>query len=126
MLNWFLDGQNTPALQTLKRLHWLPIQQKSEYKILTITYKCIRGQVLQCLKDLITMNKPKCDNMISNNKGATLAISKVKHKAFAACLFKYSAPLLWNHLPQHIKESPSIDICKTKVKTHLCHMTFKQ
>ena len=81
--------------------------------MLTITHKCIRRQVPQYLTDLITINKPQCDNMRANNKGTTLAMPKVKHETFTAHSFRYSAPFLWNHQLHNIKESPSIDIFKT-------------
>ena len=113
VLGW---PKHTSSTDTLKRLCWLPIQVRIEYKILSITYNCIRGQAPQYLKDLITINKQKCDNMRSNNKGSILAIPKVKHETFITHSFKYSAPLLWNHLPQNIKETPSIDILNTKWK----------
>ena len=90
ILGW---TKHISTTDVLNRFHWLPLQQRIECKLLTITYKYIGGQVPQYLKDLITINKPKHDSMRSNNKGTTLAI-KVKHETFTACSFKYSTPLL--------------------------------
>ena len=99
MLNRFLDGQNTSA-------QWMhlkaplatnithPILARIEYKILTITHKCIRRQEPQYLKDLITVNKPKHDNWRSNNKGTTLALPKVKHEPLLLTHLSTLAPLL--------------------------------
>ena len=40
-------------------------------------------------------------------------------RAFSAC-----APLLWNNLPSHIQDSPTIDTFKKKLKTHLFVQQF--
>ena len=37
----------------LKKLHWLPIQQRIEHKILMTTFKCITGIAPKYLQDLI-------------------------------------------------------------------------
>ena len=55
----------------LKELHWLPIEQRIKYKILTSTFKCITGTSLKNIEDLIN-TKNRRDNMHSNNNGITL------------------------------------------------------
>ena len=47
----------------LKELHWLPMEQRMKYKILTSTFKCITGTALKYLQDLIIRKKnrgPTC------------------------------------------------------------------
>ena len=41
----------------LKKLHWFPMQQRIEYKILTTTFKCITDTVPKYLQDLISKNE---------------------------------------------------------------------
>ena len=55
----------------LKELHWLPIEQRIEYKILTSTFKCITGTAPKYLQDLTNTKKNRRDNMHSNNNGIT-------------------------------------------------------
>ena len=50
----------------LKKLHWLPIQQKIEYKILMTTFKCITGMAPKYLQDLINIKNNTWDNMCSS------------------------------------------------------------
>ena len=59
--------KHTTSTDALKRLHWLPIQERIEYKILTITYKYIGVQAPQYLKDLIKINKPQHEIKEQNN-----------------------------------------------------------
>ena len=40
--------------ESLYKLHWIPIWQRINYKILTLTHKCIQGQAPKYLQDLIT------------------------------------------------------------------------
>ena len=44
-------------MEALKTLHWLPIQQRIEYKILTTIFKCIKGTAPQYLQDLIQLKE---------------------------------------------------------------------
>ena len=47
----------------LKKLHWLPIQQRIEHKILMTTFKCITGIAPKYLQDLISIRNNTQDNM---------------------------------------------------------------
>ena len=67
----------------LKKSHWLPIEQRIEYKILTSTFKCITGTAPKYLQDLINTKENRRDNMHSNSNGITLQRPKVKYKTFA-------------------------------------------
>ena len=58
------------TLKKLKKLHWLPIQQRIEHKILTTTFECITGIAPNYLWDLISIKNNTPDNMQSNNTGS--------------------------------------------------------
>ena len=95
--------------QALMGLHWLPIEQWMQFKILTITYHAINNTALKYIMDLIETSKLRRDNMWSNNVGIMLNVPSVKYKTFAARLFSYAAPKLWNELPKNIRESKTLD-----------------
>ena len=78
----------------LKKLHWLPIQQRIEHKILMTTFKCITSTAPKYLQDLISIKSNTWDNMQSNNTGTMLCTPKVKYQTFSAWSFRYSAPKL--------------------------------
>lgn len=49
------------------KLHWLPVQSRFEYKILTLTYKAVSGSVPRYLCDLIqacTASRPLCSGSL--------------------------------------------------------------
>ena len=43
------------SINSLKELHWLPVEYKVKYKILTITHKCIYGNVPAYLKEKVKL-----------------------------------------------------------------------
>ena len=47
------------------------------------------------------------------------------HKLYGDRSFAASAPKLWNALPVDIKNSESLDIFKSKVKTHLFRQCYR-
>ena len=38
------------------KLHWLPIQMKINFRLLTLTYKCLNDQASEYLCNLLTVN----------------------------------------------------------------------
>ena len=69
--------------QALINLHWLPTEQKIQYKILTTMYKGINNIAPKYIMDLIEICKPRRDNMQSNNAGIMLNVPPVRYKTFA-------------------------------------------
>ena len=108
----------------LKKLCWLPIQQRTEYKILTTTFKYITGMAPKYLQDLIIIKDYIQDSMCSNNTSTILHIRKVKYQAFMTWSFRYSVPTSWNQLPKSIKDSQNLDIFRKKLKMHLFQHAF--
>ena len=104
----------------LMDLHWLPICQRINYKILLLTYKSLHGKAPSYLKDLLS-HKKVTTNLRSNDKGH-LMIPKSNSARYGDRAFCHVAPTLWNALPQHIRDCRTVDSFKKVLKTHL----FKQ
>ena len=62
----------------LKKLHWFPIQQRIEHKILRTIFKCITSMAPKYLQNLISIQSNTQDNMQSNNTGTMLHKSNIK------------------------------------------------
>ena len=82
------------STESLKVLHWLPIQQWIEFKILTLTHKCINILAPRYLQELISVREQKRENMRSNSMGVLLNIPTVKQTTFATRSFRHVAPTL--------------------------------
>ena len=99
----------------LKDLHWLPVLHRIQFKVLLLTYKVIHGLAPLYLSELLDL--PTRKNRSTN--GILLLIPKTKLVHYGDRSFSKAAPLLWNQLPRHIQESPSVETFKSRLKTHL-------
>jgi len=106
----------------LRDLHWLPITSRINFKILVLTYKCIHGLAPAYLQSLVTV-KTNTRNLRSSSQ---LLLLQPRFKLLSAGhrAFYYCAPLLWNKLPSVLQSSPSIDVFKSNLKTHLFIVAF--
>ena len=101
----------------LKQLHWLPIQQRIKFKILTITYKCLHGLAPGYLSDLLTPYTPPRE--LRSSSAMQLAVPKTVLSGYGDRAFAKCSPVLWNALPIDIKCSTSLNSFKSALKTHL-------
>ena len=83
--------------RVLKRLHWLPVNQRINYKILLLTYKALNGQAPSYSTELLEPYTP-ARNLRSSCRNL-LKISLVKLLSYGHRCFTFAAPTLWNSLP---------------------------
>ena len=92
-------------------LHWLNVEQRIYFKLLTIVFKCIHCIAPQPLAVKVQLLYPL--NML-------LDPSKfLPSTAFGRKAFSYSAPRCWNALPRHLRVIPSLDVFKAQLKHYL-------
>ena len=109
--------------EALAHLHWLPIRQRINFKIATITHKCIYGTAPQYLKDLLAFT-PTLRNLRSSIDTTRLIVPFSKCKTFAAKSFSISSPMVWNQLPTALREIANFELFKRQLKTHSYHKAF--
>ena len=110
----------------LKDLHWHPIRQRITFKILLLTYQAYYNTAPDCLCELITPYCSAC-NLRSND----MMLVRPCHpgprlKTYGEKCFQFAAPKEWNTLPLLIRESPSIYILKSRLKTYLFNCAFNE
>ena len=106
----------------LKQLHWLPVKQRIEFKLLLQTYKAINDLGPRYLKELLTPHQPT-RNLRSQDK-MLLEVPRTNLITYGDRAFSVCAPKLWNSLPPHIKLSSSVDMFKRNLKTFLFSQAF--
>ena len=85
----------------LINLHWLPIKQRIDYKILLFTYKALNGLAPQYICDMLTLlQNPRC--LRSSNK-LLLKVPRSNTATYGDRGFSRASPMLWNSLPEDIK-----------------------
>ena len=105
--------------QCLKDLHWLPMCQRVEFKILTLTYKCINKQAPEYLQNLLVEMPIRRVGLRSESTHKKLLVPLTKRKTFAQRSFSVAAPTLWNDLPISVKQAKTLTKFKSLLKTHL-------
>ena len=99
----------------LKNLHWLPIDLRIEFEILTITNEALHDLAPTYIKDLLKNYHPPRD--LRSSKKNLIIISAFKTNSYVRCAFSVVVPPLWNNLPQHNGDAGSLDIFKRRLKT---------
>ncbi len=104
----------TPVLM---ELHWLPVEYRTEYKVLLYTYKALHGCAPKYICDLVEMYSPT-----RALRSSTQCLLKTQHThktAYGLRSFRVTAPILWNRLPKQLKRAPTLESFKSQLKTVL-------
>ncbi len=99
----------------MSTLHWLPFKHRIDLKILLITYKALNGLAPQYLNELLSHYSPPRP-LRSQNSGHLIIPRISKSTAGGRCFF-FSAPKLWNNLPNTVREADTLYQFKSRLKT---------
>jgi len=91
------DHHITPIL---KSLHWLKINERIKYKVLSLTYKSLKTGQPSYLRSLLSFPSHRCtrsSSLITLNRPSFTSRLKIANRSFY-----HSAPVLWNNLPSHL------------------------
>ena len=106
----------------LKKLHWLPVSFRIQYKILLLCFKSLNGLGPKYLAELLLPYVPDKDLRSSDEK--LLIEPKTRLKTYGDRAFSICAPRLWNKLPKALRLSTKIEAFKKHLKTHLFKQAF--
>ena len=107
----------------LRDLHWLPVKYRIEFKLLLTTYKSLNNLAPSYLSALLIPHAPS-RSLRSSDAGLLVVPRKIRLKTWGDRAFSVAAPTLWNTLPKHIRDAPSLSAFKTALKTHLFKLAF--
>jgi hypothetical protein len=100
----------------IRSLHWLRVSDRIEYKILSLTYKCIHNMAPEYIKNMIEPYSPS--RVLRSQNQLLLKVPKTKLKTYGDRAFSKCAPALWNSLPHEIKSADTLDTFQSRLKTH--------
>ena len=120
--------KNEHITSHLKELHWLPVQLRIEFKIVTLVHQCLHGVAPVYLSDLII--RRDTGRVTRSSQLAQIApILEVPPPALASFgerSFKYAAPRLWNGLPAELRSTVSFLKFKSSLKTYYFKLAFPE
>jgi len=89
----------------LKSLHWLKVQQRIQYKVLSITYKTLQSAKPSYLHSLLNVQSnctTRSSDIITLQRPSVCSRLKLTDRSFT-----HYAPVLWNTLPKQLRK-PSL------------------
>ena len=110
------------ASQFLHQLHWLPVKERIQYKILLYVFKCLHELGPHYLTSALSLYEPTRPGLRSALDTTRLAVPKYNYRGLKSAFeksFSLAAPSIWNALPSNIRCSASLPIFKKVLKTHL-------
>ena len=105
----------TPLLYSL---HWLPITDRIEYKLSSLSFAVITGSAPEYLSELLYLYTPS-RALRSAADSRLFRLSTANTKTNGERSFSYQAPVMWNKLPLPLRHSDSLTTFKSNLKTHL-------
>jgi len=78
----------------LKSLHWLKVNERIEYKLLSLTYKVLTTSQPSYLNNLISVQPPRStrsSSVVTRSRLPTISSLKITDRSF-----RYASPRLWN------------------------------
>ena len=109
----------------LRELHWLPIRQRVNFKVILFAFKAIHGIAPPYISELISI-KAQSAYSLRSAKGVLLSPSIIKtRKTLGDRAFQVAAPQLWNALPLELRQNTNISSFKRCLKTHLFRSAFQ-
>ena len=85
----------------LKSLHWLKINQRIDYKIISLTYKVRTTSQPSYLYNLISVQphrSTRSSDIITLSRPPSSSALKVNNRSF-----RHASPCLWNQLPKELR-----------------------
>ena len=110
----------TPVLRSL---HWLPVSACIDFKILLLVFKVLNGLGPLYLSELLRLYIPN-RNLRSSKKKLLIVPIECNLKTYGYRAFSHRAPILWNALPDDIRQVELLVTFKSKLKTHLFRQFF--
>ena len=85
-------------------------------------FRYFHGLAPAYIEDLLVSYIPR--RYLRSAKKNLLAVPGFKLNSYSRRAFSVAAPLLWNSLPQHVRDAESLDIFKRQLKTVLFKRAF--
>ena len=109
----------TPVLFAV---HWLPVRQRIQFKLLLPVYRCIHQLAPAYQMDLVVPYVPA--RSLRSAEQNLLTVKRYNLERFGRRSFSVAGPSLWNALPSAIRNSMSLSAFRSSLKTHLFREAF--
>jgi hypothetical protein len=113
----FLCKRSCHVSPLLQSLDWLPVRERVDRKILSLTHKALHGKAPSYLSDLLCAYAPS--RCLRSSSARLLSISFSRLKTVGDRCFSSVGPRLWNSLPLCVRSTSSYLYYNNCVRHHL-------
>ena len=106
----------------LRYLHWLPVHQRIDFKVLMLVYKALNGLGPKYISDLLTQYEPPTPLRSSGSGYLSVPRFRTRHGEAA---FSFYAPHVWNKLPESLRWAETLSVFKSRLKTSIFSCIWK-
>ena len=92
-----------------------PIIDRIAFKILILVFQSLQGNSPDYMTDIISRHLPS--RSLRSSSALQLTVPRTSH-SWGDRSFSHAAPKLWNNLPLEIRQSSSLTVFKSCLKTH--------
>ncbi len=114
------DRQRITAV--LRRLHWLPVKWRINYKIVVLVFRALHGLAPAYVSTLITPYEPR--RALRSTGSALLCVPRHNLERYGRRSFSCAGPVLWNSLPEDMRLADSLNSFKSHLKTHYFKLAY--
>jgi len=109
---------------SLQSLHWLPVVFRPRFKLLCIVFQALRGVGHLYIQELIC---PYCPTRSLRSESKNLLyVPACRTATYCNRLFTVETAILWNDLPQEVRDAANLSSFKRLFKTHFFNSAFPQ
>lgn len=106
----------------LRDLHWLPVSQRIQFKVLVLVFKALHHLAPEYLCELVSARGQS--RVLRSSGSVRLHMPKTCIPTYGDRAFSVAGPMLWNQLPTGLTSCTDLTTFKALLKTHLFGRVF--
>ena len=110
----------------LKSLHWLPVKVRNTYKIACLCYHCHSSTAPSYVANMLH-RKPSHTRITHSSSYTMPLLNRPAHSkaTLGNHSFYFASSSVWNSIPNDVRCAPSLSSSKSRLKTYLLCLVYK-
>ena len=101
-------------MPVLRELHWLPVKYRLRFKVNTFTYEVLNGLAPAYMSDIVQKHQPT--RSLRSTEKSLLVVPVLRTATYGERYFSRHVAILWNDLPENIKQLNTLSSFKRHLK----------
>ena len=117
--------RRTSITPLLKKLHFLPVKYRTQFKVSMLVFKCVNNLAPEYLTALISLREVNRRSSRLDDDYYRLKIPTPPRFTRTQAAFSYYSPSIWNGLPFELRCLTDITVFKKHLKTYYFNIAFE-